>query len=130
MARKTLNRKQRSAIRRERCSLLNFEDTFFTHSWTVQDWQLIPSRSDGWTAKPDRERFFVVRIKCVRFSDGTRARFYQVVARPEARREWEDLRKRAKALLAECRQEITSAIVRSERRLIKQPYRGRKKAKR
>src|SRR5690349_1958934 len=93
------NRKQRAASARLRNEMLNL-DSFVTADWNIEDWQKLPRPSEGWTAKPDLKRFLIVRVKAIHFSDGVTRRFYQVIARPETRREWKQLHERAKDLLA------------------------------
>jgi len=108
-------------------------DKFLTCDWNSTDWEKLSKLRlcEGWTARPDRERFVVVRMTVCRFSDGSTMRFYQQIARPETRREWSELRERARQLLDECNAELTRDIVHSERKFIKTPtpakQRGRRK---
>lgn len=97
---------------------------------SLEDFGKIPDPALGWTEKPNLKRCFVTRVKCVKFNDGTSRKFYLQTPRPETLRELRQLENSVQQLVKEVRQTLTSAIVRTERHLIKQPYRPRKKAKR
>jgi hypothetical protein len=80
------------------------------------DWEKLPDPAEGWVEKPHRDRF-TVRVRCIRFSDGTAKKYYLQVPKPVTQRERTDMRRRCEALLAEICTDDTIALVERERRI-------------
>lgn len=98
-------------------------------SLQLQDWTKIPTGPQWSLQRKPARTHITIRVKTIRLSDGTTLKFFLQRERPVSLREVRALETEIDALTKEVNRTLTSAIVRSERRFIRQPRR-RKKARR
>ena len=101
----------------------------------LSEWAQVPAEPN-WKQNPNREKEFIIRVKCVRLSSGERLHYYFTVPKPLTKTEQNDMLRRLKAVRAEIRavqrdndKDDDSAVVSRERRLLRQttPLKPRRK---